>query len=231
MKCGEFDKRNQQFLNCFNEENYFKSLISSDINGDVIIFDVGAHKGESAIFFNKLFPDSKIYSFEPNPLAAENISTLNLKNVQVFNMALTDRDGMAEFYIQDISHLSSLNMINKSSEASVGYAEKEKHTVQDVTVMRGDEFCVQNKVDYINFLKIDVQANEVSTLKGFSNIISKVDCVFVEVSLYDFYSNKSSIGGIETLLPNFELFDIYEISKNPKTMGTDWATLVYKRTV
>jgi len=229
MKCGEFDKRNQEFLDSFNEKDYFNSLISSGDNEDVVIFDVGAHKGESAIFFNELFPESKIYSFEPNPLAAKEILKLNLSNVQVFNMALTDRDGTAEFYIQDISHLSSLNNINKSSNASMGYAEKEKHTVHNVTVMRGDEFCIKNKVEHVNFLKIDVQANEVSTLHGFSNMISKVSCVFVEVSLYDFYSKKSSIGEIEKTLPDFELYDIYEISKNPKTLGTDWATLVYKR--
>ena len=77
-------------------------------------------------------------------------------------------------------------------------------------------------------LKIDVQANEVSTIEGFSGIIHRVKAVFVEISMYDFYEKRSSIKNIETSLPNFDLYDIYEVSKNPKTLGTDWATLVYR---
>ena len=80
----------------------------------------------------------------------------------------------------------------------------------------------------IDLLKIDVQANEAQALEGFSDTIHSVKVVFVEVSFYDFYENKSSIKSIEEQLPNFELYDIFEISKNPKTLRTDWATLVYK---
>jgi len=229
MKCGEFDIRNKEFLSSFDKSKYFKSLIMSGDSEGIVIFDVGAHKGESAIFFNELFPNAKIYSFEPNKSAADEISKLELPNVEVHNIALSDSSGTADFYVQDISHLSSLNMINRSSKSSLGYAEKERHTVEEVTVKRGDEFCNEYKINHIHFLKIDVQANEVSTLTGFNNILANVDSIFVEVSFYDFYSKKSSIGEIEKLLPNFEFYDIYEISKNPKTLGTDWATMVYKR--
>ena len=82
----------------------------------------------------------------------------------------------------------------------------------------------------IDLLKIDVQANEIKTIQGFSGIISRVKVVFVEISFYDFYIDRSSISQVEQSLPNFKLYDIYEISKNPKSLGIDWATLVYKNT-
>ena len=41
-----------------------------------IIFDVGAHQGESAVFFKKIFPISILYSFEPDP---ENFLVLEKK--------------------------------------------------------------------------------------------------------------------------------------------------------
>ena len=32
-----------------------------------VVFDIGANKGQSIKLFQKWFPKSKIYSFEPNP--------------------------------------------------------------------------------------------------------------------------------------------------------------------
>ena len=63
---------------------------------------------------------------------------------------------------------------------------------------------------------------------GFEHSLSIINCIIVEISFYDFYENKSSIKEIEMVLKDFQLYDIYEISKNPKTLGTDWATLIYK---
>ena len=240
MKCGEFDLRNKDFNNIFTTEVYFRRLIlgvayeelkcNTDGKGK-IIFDVGAHKGESAIFFHEIFPVANIYSFEPNPLAAESISNLRVPNISVHQLALSDFVGSAEFNIQNISHLSSLHKINHKSRTSLGYAKEENHTSICIQVMRGDVFMKKNNIDAIDLLKIDVQSNEVKTLLGFSSVIDKVKVVFVEVSIYDFYENSSTITEIESSLLNFELFDIYEISKNPKTLGTDWITLVYKNTI
>ena len=237
MKCGEFDKRNEEYNLDFSSEIYFKKLIYGvgDVSSDIeqegqgrVIFDVGAHQGESAEYFHNIFPEADIYSFEPTPFAAEKIVDLKIDHVKVHQMALSDFDGSAKFNVQDVSHLSSLHKINRQSQHSLGYAESETHTAIMVEVMRGDTFSERYGIKTIDLLKIDVQANEVNTIKGFSRIIHKVKAVFVEISMYDFYENRSSIKNIEALLPNFELYDIYEISKNPKTLGTDWATLVYR---
>jgi len=110
----------------------------------------------------------------------------------------------------------------------LGYAESEISTTVNVEVARGDTFMKKHNISGIDLLKIDVQSNEVKTLQGFSFLLDTIKAIFVEVSMYDFYESRSSIKRVEESLPNFELFDIYEISKNPKTLGTDWVTLVYK---
>ena len=240
MKCGEFDKRNRDYNKIFTHEIYFRKLIfgatHKELKGNLdgkgkIIFDIGAHKGESAKFFHKIFPAAIIYSFEPIPSAVESISNLRMPNISVHQLALSDFIGSAEFNIQDKSHLSSLHKVNSESRTSLGYANEESHTSVRVEVMRGDVFMKKHNINVIDLLKIDVQSNEIQTLLGFSSVIDKVKVVFVEVSIYDFYENRSTISEIERSLPNFELFDIYEISKNPKTLGTDWITLVYKNTI
>jgi len=235
MECGEFDKRNKEYYKNFNAEKYFQKLIGSCGNKtsdwrELVIFDVGAHHGESADFFYRTFPGATIYSFEPNPKAASQIIEKNIPGNQVFELALTDFNGKAVFNLQDISHLSSLSLINRKSHDSLGYAEREEHESIQVETIRGDEFANRYEIPKIDLLKVDVQANEVKTIKGFSGIISMVKIVFVEVSFYDFYTQKSSISEVESALPGFEIYDIYEVSKNPKSLGVDWATLVYKNT-
>ena len=34
---------------------------------NLTLFDVGAHKGQTALYLSKVFPNSMVYSFEPNP--------------------------------------------------------------------------------------------------------------------------------------------------------------------
>jgi FkbM family methyltransferase len=238
MECGEFDKRNKDYFQNYSKDSYFRKLLENKqknqdllINEDQVIFDVGAHGGESAKFFNQIFPQASIFSFEPIPKMVDKIRELKLENHKIEECALSNFNGTQNFHIQDISHLSSLHKVNKSSKESLGYHTKESHVIVEVEVKRGDSYIEQKKIPHINLLKIDVQANEVQTLEGFSGFIHKINAVLVEVSFYDFYENKSSIKLIEEQLPNFELYDIFEISKNPKTLGTDWATIVYKNKV
>ena len=235
MKCGQFEERNSEYELNFSVEKYFRNLIYGSLSEEnvdkqgkgKVIFDVGAHKGESAVFFSALLPEASIYSFEPVPESARLISRLDLSNVKVFELALSNYNGKSDFNVQDISHLSSLRNINRGSKYSLGYANKEEHTQINVDVIRGDAFVSRHRIDVIDFLKIDVQANEESTIEGFSSVIDRIKSVFVEVSFYALYDNRSAVENIEKLLPGFRLFDIYEISKNPRNLGTDWATLVY----
>ncbi len=62
--CGQSDQRNQEYIAKFSPEKYYRSLLATD---SPIIFDVGAHRGESVRFFKSIFPQSTIYSFEPDP--------------------------------------------------------------------------------------------------------------------------------------------------------------------
>ena len=141
---------------------------------------------------------------------------------------MSNFNGDSDFYVQDITHLSSLNKVNRDSKDSFEYGKREKHHIRNIKVCRGDDFCSKLKITEIDLLKIDVQANEVNTIVGFKDIIKNVKNIFIEIAFYDFYEKKSSIKDIEINLPNFSLYDIYEVSKNPRTQGTDWANFVYK---
>lgn len=229
-KCGSSDKRNAEYEQNFSLKKFFDSLITSTAP---TIFDVGAHKGESILFFKEIYKNAKIYSFEPEPSNFETLSLLAKGNdCFVYNMAIGDADERVFFYRQDISHLGGLLPINHHSTDSLGYAAKAKNEKIEVEKLKLDTFCVQNDIKHIDILKIDVQGFEVGVLKGAHNTLKHTDCVTVEISLYDFYENNgSSLLQVEQIMTDsgFILWDFSKISKNPKNLRTDWVEVVYKR--
>jgi FkbM family methyltransferase len=230
-KCGASDQRNMEYEANYSPKKFFDALID---NFRSVIFDVGAHRGESIDFFRSIYPGSTIYTFEPSP---ENYKELLLKtslyeNVFPFNLALGNIDSQAIFYKQDITHLGGLLPINRNSKDSLGYAKKAKNEPISVPVNKLDTFCLAHNVSNIDILKIDTQGYEHEVLQGASQILQNTKCVTVEISLYDFYesNNRSPLLDIEQIMcdSGFSLWDISKISKNPKSLRTDWIEVVYK---
>jgi ADP-heptose:LPS heptosyltransferase len=57
--------RKDPLKNILNRYGFIKNLT---------LFDVGAHKGQTAMYLLKIFPQSKVYSFEPNPELFEELT-------------------------------------------------------------------------------------------------------------------------------------------------------------
>ena len=78
-------------------------------------------------------------------------------------------------------------------------------------------------------MKIDVQAVEMNVLQGCGQILDRVGVILVEISLYDYYANSSSIGGVESHLSphGFSLWSVTDVSNNPMNGRTDWVELLY----
>lgn len=237
--CGQSDLRNQQYLENYSPQKFFDALVSSQ---SPIIFDVGAHRGESVRFFKEIYPSATIYSFEPD---FENFKVLqdvcqefNLVNCGAgkcltINAAVAEKDGEVRFFRQGISHLGGLLPINKRSKDSLGYAETAENMPVLVSAVCLDSFCANNAIDKIDILKIDVQGYEIGVLEGAKNVLKNTQCCSVEISLYDFYDRSSNLKDVEQMMQNagLALWDIPKISKNPKTLRTDWLELVYVRNI
>ncbi len=66
------------------------------------IVDCGSNIGMSILYFKKLYPKARILGFEANPktygLLKKNLETNQLKDVEVFNYALSDKRQPVHFY-------------------------------------------------------------------------------------------------------------------------------------
>lgn len=181
--------------NLFSPENY------------ITIFDVGAHIGQSATYYKSTYKNSKIYSFEPFPNSFEHLKTLNLTNFKPFNLGFSDKKGLESFCCNKGSPTNSLLSLSKNAKETwggiEGLSEVEKFDCEFTTL---DDFCDENKVEFIDFLKIDVQGAEFKVLKGAHRALNgkRIGVIQLEVILGDTYTGQKTPGYYMGLLENYD---------------------------
>lgn len=233
---GESNLRNSEFKNKFTREKLLHKLVGKN---DPIVFDIGAHEGQSIVFFSKLFPQAHIYSFEPDPVSFNSLSNIEIPNLKLENYALSDNIGETSFYRNGISHTNSLYKVNHESKdsISISIAKSENNSSffeglnQEIKVKTTtlDYYIDSKSISQIDLLKIDVQGAEIKVLNGAISTLSKTKCVILEISFYDYYESQSSFMDIEKILIpiGYKLYSISEISNNPMNGRTDWVEVIY----
>ncbi len=235
---GQSKQRNTKYKDKFNRERLLQELT---VNSKPLIFDIGAHHGESVNYFKNILPDANIYSFEPDPDSFSILTSKNVKEVLYFNLALSDKDGKETFYRNNISHTNSLLKVNISSKDSIGISQAAiENDAQyfdsfnneiSVDTMRLDSFIKEHSINKIDILKIDVQGAEYRVLCGGNAALAKTKVVVMELSFFDYYEHQTTFLDVEKILVplGFRLFSISEISNNPMNGRTDWAEVIYTK--
>lgn len=155
------------------------------------VMDVGANDGQFALFARKLFPDSKIFSFEPLKSCYDKVLKISSgdENIKAFNFALGDADEEIEMFHDDFSPSSSLLKMGKEHMDNFPYTGKQ--TNEKVIVRRLDGLDDFKRVDKEVLMKIDVQGFELNVVRGAVDFInSHSPFIILEVSFADLYVNE-----------------------------------------
>jgi FkbM family methyltransferase len=155
------------------ESNYEKAnvnFISSNCKRGMTFIDIGAHLGLMSVIAAKLVgPEGSVLSFEPARntfnIFRKVISMNGLTEiVKPFEMAVSDRNTMVDFLIDE----------NEGSNANsmVARPDRKARSVQ-VRVISLDSFVIENKINHVDFIKIDAEGVEIDVLKGASEVIRK----------------------------------------------------------
>lgn len=142
-----------------------------------VLFDVGANIGQTATGLVKYFPASQIYCFEPTSNSFDILSREFSKfpNLHCIQKGLGSLSENVNIVIHDDSQL---NTIVKN-----GPREDRKTGEEEIVLTTVDEFCVAEKISYIDFLKMDVQGWEMEVLLGTKDLLrdNRVRFVYAEV--------------------------------------------------
>lgn len=182
-------------------EDELRSLF--DPEDRLTILDIGACEGLDSVRYAKLFPQSKIYAFEPLEANIDKIRKykkhFKTTNIEVVPQALSDKEGTATF------HVSSGNPEGKESDewdygnksSSLLPPDKKLHELHkwlkfeekvEVATNTLNNFCQSYSIDEIDFIHMDVQGAELMVLKGAGDFLRRIKLIWMEVeevSLYE----------------------------------------------
>ncbi|MDC3315697.1 FkbM family methyltransferase [Candidatus Thioglobus sp.] len=129
-----------------------------------VVFDIGGNIGITSIYLSSIFPDAKIYTFEPMPenfeILQKNIS--QYKNIRAFNYGLGSKNGNFKVYLSnDPENFGGISFYPDA------HGNQEKSYIS-CEVKNVNEIINDLEVESIDLIKIDTEGAEydiLSTLK------------------------------------------------------------------
>ena len=196
-------------------EPHILNLISTYIkDNDGSVLDIGANIGVISIPLAKKFKDVNFFLFEPHPEIFKeldtNVSYNRLKNVNTFNVAISDihNEYKTLYAAKDYENrgLSSLkiNHDNKIYEKI------------DVKCFNIDKFFEQKNIK-IDVIKIDTQGTELQILQSSRNTIKKNKPVIIFEFESEYFDSEEDLKNSKNQILEFfktENYDLYMIDPN-----------------
>jgi len=153
----------------FKENGEEDLILKFRILNPKTIFDVGANTGEWTKTGLDHFPGSNIHSFELSESTFQTLSR-NIKDrrVALNNFGLAAKDESLTY--KDYGEDSGLNTVILEATWYDACVSPKLIAAQ---LRRGDTYCEEAAIDFIDFLKIDVEGAEHLVLAGFEKMLTK----------------------------------------------------------
>lgn len=200
------------------------SFINSSIKKGQTVLDIGAHKAGYLYWIQKRVSNSgKIIAFEPQSFLFDFLlmikSIYKWHNVDVECLALSNFVGKANLYIPN-------NKIKKQSSPEASLLNTQSHKkiekTEIVKIETLDNYCHLNNIKP-DFLKIDVEGNELNVLRGGEKIINECKPkILIEIefrhaggeNVFETFRFFQSLGYIGHFIHNSQRIALAEFSLN-----------------
>ena len=199
---GELFRRGRKLLRLLQTPAYRRALragvaatvehrgvpFRSDI---ATVIDVGANRGQFAVFARERFPSATIHCFEPLEAAATVLQDVFSadEHVHVHRIAASDHGGSRIFHVSRRADSSSLLPIGAGQVSAFPGTEEVRQL--DVPTERLDVALSAQMLHSPVLLKIDVQGAELEVLRGAEAMLTLVDEVYVECSFAVLYEGQA----------------------------------------
>jgi FkbM family methyltransferase len=165
----------QRYLTFFSKEEGTIKWIKDTVKDNDVFFDIGANVGLYSLYAARQAKDVKVFAFEPHKYnfvcLVDNISKNNLlSNISPIAIPLGERS--------DVFKLNYMSVESGASMTQLGHKKLPDHRdftpkfEEIVCAVPLDELVEKKMVPMPNAVKIDVDGNELSILKGMTRILS-----------------------------------------------------------
>ncbi|WP_028669050.1 FkbM family methyltransferase [Runella zeae] len=153
---------------------YFKLFLSSGMK----MVDIGANNGYYSLLASTLVDKIDIYAFEANPILVEQLEIVVNENqlkdkIKIVSCAVSDKNGIEKFDFSNASHQGTGHIV-------LNELKEELVPVKSITM---DSWMNDNRIDYVDIMKVDVEGAEMNVLKGMEYHLKSqaIGVLFIEV--------------------------------------------------
>lgn len=136
----------------------------------MIVLDIGAHHGYYTLLASSLVrAQGRVFAFEPSPrerkALREHLKLNGCRNVVVEELALGCEEKVAELYVVQ-GNQTGCNSLRKPMIESTAVTKKAQ-------VARLDDWIEEQKIERVDFIKLDVEGGELDVLKGGDRLLER----------------------------------------------------------
>ncbi len=192
-----------------------------------VFFDIGANFGYFTLIAGTIVKPNKIFAFEANPeltaLVNKSLWINGLQSAKLENLAVGDVKGTATLQVPgDFFGSGALSTGDNEYFKTLGVDIK-TFTVPLVSL---DEYCEQNKISNVSYIKMDVEGHEQKVYAGMKKIIAENPSLRMLVEYTDnSYSDSEKF--FELLKKDFSY--VYSIDSNGTLVPLDTYQELKKR--
>ena len=209
----------------YYQKKLFSFLKSRGYKNFDVLFDIGAHHGESIKRFLNNFKVKNIYSFEASK---KNFSILQ-KNLIFFKKKFNNTNIIIENYAAgNEEKIIKMKQMNESSSSTINnYNVKSKYFKKksifllsskkenffseiDVRQVLLSKYITTNDIKKVDFIKIDTEGYEYYVLKGLENQFQKIRLILFEHHYHSMLLKNYKFGDIHNLLIKNNFKQIYK---------------------
>jgi FkbM family methyltransferase len=155
----------------------------------VTVLDIGANRWQSILFFQHMFPDAVIHSFEPNPTLYKTlVKKFNHPRIHLHETGVSSTTGTKVFYEHVLDETSGFELAATDSHYNqiknrilLTPSNQSIQASYEVKVIALDDFIESNQLENIDIVKIDVEGHEADVLQGAKHLLDSRKVRFIQM--------------------------------------------------
>ena len=189
---------------------FLESIAEFDNSLEFQMLEIGAHPYEgSKEPFHQLidfFPKSKIVAFELNRHECEKLNQKSSKGIKFFPYALGKKNEKKKIYITNHPMCTSLykpneNFMKLFNNLEFAYLKN----TQDIETVSLDFFLKKENIEFVDFIKIDIQGAELDVFRGGAESLKNILTIITEVEFVQLYNEQPLFGDISSFLSKYQI--------------------------
>lgn len=169
------------------------------------IIDIGANTGQFAAHISRIFPQAKLFCFEPLAEPFDELrqwAKTQSGRVKVFNTALGAETGEAAMF-RHVEHTASSSLLATTAVCNQLYPQTQAQDSVTIQLTTLDAALDGQTLLPEILLKLDTQGYERQVIQGAENTLQKTRAVIIEINLFKLYDQQPSFIELVGMLDAF----------------------------